>query len=41
LTHDAGSHDVEAAPGEELESQDALLKKRGGSVETPPFAIDM
>jgi hypothetical protein len=29
LKHGAGSHDVEAAPGEELESQDALLEKRG------------
>ncbi|OAL03874.1 hypothetical protein IQ06DRAFT_291530 [Phaeosphaeriaceae sp. SRC1lsM3a] len=29
LKHGAGSHDVEAAPGEELESQEALLKKRG------------
>lgn len=29
LKHGAGSHDVEAAPGEELETQDALLDKRG------------
>lgn len=29
LKHGAGSHDVKAAPGEELESQEALLKKRG------------
>ncbi|KAL5118128.1 hypothetical protein ACEQ8H_003963 [Pleosporales sp. CAS-2024a] len=29
LKHGAGNHDVEAAPGEELETQDALLEKRG------------
>jgi hypothetical protein len=29
LKHGAGSHDVEAAPGEEEEGQDALLNKRG------------
>lgn len=29
LKHGAESHDVEAAPGEEFESQDALLNKRG------------
>jgi hypothetical protein len=29
LKHGADSHDVEAAPGEEEESQEALLAKRG------------
>jgi len=29
LKHGAGSHGVEAAPGEEEETQDALLEKRG------------
>ncbi|KAF2032680.1 hypothetical protein EK21DRAFT_109750 [Setomelanomma holmii] len=29
LRHGAGSHDVEAAPEEELDSQDALLDRRG------------
>jgi hypothetical protein len=31
LKHGAGSHDVEAAPGEEEESQEALLNKRGAN----------
>ncbi|KAF1839479.1 hypothetical protein BDW02DRAFT_539722 [Decorospora gaudefroyi] len=29
LKHGAGSHNVEAAPGEEQDSQDALLDRRG------------
>jgi hypothetical protein len=31
LKHGAADHDVEAAPGEELESQDTLLGKRGAN----------